>query len=172
MRHVRADFGGFGNANLRVEIRAVHINLAAVVVNNLTRLLHPLFVHAMCRRVGDHERGEVVAIRFGLCLQVGNIDIAVVVAGHQHNLHADHLRAGGISPMRRRRNEADIALRVAAAQVIFANREEAGVFALRTGIWLHAHCIETGDRFEHCLELGDHLQVAGHLLDRRKRVWF
>ena len=157
MRHVRADFGGFGNANLRVEIRAVHINLAAVVVNNLTRLLHPLFVHAMCRRVGDHERGEIIAVRFGLCLQVGDIDIAVVVAGYQHNLHADHLRAGGISPMRRRRNEADIALRVAAAQVIFANREEAGVFALRTRIWLHAHSIETGDRFEHCLELGDHL---------------
>ena len=59
--------------------------------------------------------------------------------------------------MRRRRDKADIALRVAAAQVIFADREEAGVFALRTRIWLHAHSIETGDRFEHCLELGDHL---------------
>ena len=68
MRHVRAYLGRLGNANLSVEIRAVHINLAAVVMNNLARLLHTFFVHAVCRRVGDHEGGEVVAIRFGLSL--------------------------------------------------------------------------------------------------------
>ena len=59
--------------------------------------------------------------------------------------------------MSRGRNEADVALLVAAAQVVFTDREEAGVFALRSRVRLHANRIKTRDRLEHGLELGDHL---------------
>ena len=58
---VGADVARAGEADLRVHVRAVHVDLAAVLVDDLADLADRLLEHAVRRGVGDHQRGEVVA---------------------------------------------------------------------------------------------------------------
>ena len=74
---VGADVAGRGEADLRVHVRAVHVDLAAVLVDDLADLADALLEHAVRRRVGDHQRAEVVACGCGLGAQVGEVDVAV-----------------------------------------------------------------------------------------------
>ena len=50
-----------------------------------------------------------------LGVQIGDIDIAVRVAGHHHDLHAGHAGGGRIGAVRGGRDQADVAMRLAAA---------------------------------------------------------
>ena len=45
-------------AYLGVHVGAVHVDLAAVVVNDAADLVHALLVHAVRRRVCDHQRRQ------------------------------------------------------------------------------------------------------------------
>ena len=64
---------------------------------------------------------------------------------HDDDLHARHHRARRIRPVRRLRDEADVAMRFAARLVIAANHEQPGVLALRAGVRLQRHAGEAGD---------------------------
>ena len=55
---VGADPRGRGEPDLRVHVRAVHVDLAAVRVDDLADLAHVRLEHAVRRRVGDHQRAE------------------------------------------------------------------------------------------------------------------
>ena len=72
--------------------------------------------------------------------------------------------------MGRGRNQADVALPFATALVILADRHESSVFALGTGVGLHADRVETGDRAEPGLQLLDHQLVTLGLTARDKRM--
>ena len=45
---VAADVAGSGQADKRVQVGAVEIDLAAMVVDQLAQVLHALLKHAMC----------------------------------------------------------------------------------------------------------------------------
>ena len=45
-----------------VQVRAVHVYLPAVRVDNLTCFADSLFKHAVCRGIGDHECRESIAV--------------------------------------------------------------------------------------------------------------
>ena len=89
---------------------------------------------------------------------------------HDDDLHARHHRARRIRAVRRLRNEADVAVRVAARLVILADHEQPGVLALRAGVRLQRHRREAGDLGERRLEPLEHLAIALRLLDRRERM--
>ncbi|MNQ74127.1 hypothetical protein D3C85_888800 [compost metagenome] len=72
--------------------------------------------------------------------------------------------------MGRRRDQAQIALPLLAALMVFANRQQPGVLALGAGVGLHADGIETGDRTEPILQFVDHGLVALGLLHGCKWV--
>ena len=61
MANVRADVARTAEADLRVHVRAVHVNLAAVRVHDLANLADGRFENAVGGRIGDHERGEIVS---------------------------------------------------------------------------------------------------------------
>ena len=54
MADVRADRGGTRQADLRVHVRAVHIDLAAIDVDDRTDVLNALFEDAVGRGIGHH----------------------------------------------------------------------------------------------------------------------
>ena len=54
-------------------------------------------------------------------------------------------RTGRIRPVRRHRNQTDIALRLAPMAVIGPNHHQAGIFALRSGIGLQRNGRKSGD---------------------------
>ena len=72
--------------------------------------------------------------------------------------------------MRRRRDQADVAVRLAARRVIGLDDQQSRVLALRAGVGLQRDRRVAGDRAEHALELGDHLAIADRLVGRRERM--
>ena len=136
MANVRADVRRTAQADLCIEVRAVHINLSAVGVDDFANLLDRLLKHAVRRGIGDHQAGEVFFMRFSLGAQIGHVNVAVLVAGDSDDFQPGHDGAGGIRAVRGGRNETDNAVRFTPAFVISADDELAGVFALGTGIGL------------------------------------
>ena len=126
--------------------------------------------HAVRRRIRDHDRGEVRAVRARLGLEVGHVDVAVGVAGDDDDAHAGHLRRRRIGAVRGGRNQADVAMPFAAARVIRLDHEQPRVLALRAGIGLQRHRGVAGGRAQHPLEIGDDLGVALGLVGRRERM--
>ncbi len=103
------------------------------------------------------------ALRLGLGAQVVDVDIALGVAGDHHHAHADHLRGRRVGAVRRRRDQADVAMAFAARAVIAADRQQAGIFALRAGIRLQRDRVVAGDLDQPVLQLVDHRVIAGGL---------
>ena len=81
-----------------------------------------------------------------------------------------HRRAGRVGAMRRGRDQANIAMRLAARRMPAADRQQAGIFALRSGIRLQRNRRESG-QFPQPLgqPLDQHAKPVGLIL-RRKRV--
>ena len=105
-----------------------------------------------------------------LLLQVGQIDVAALIARHDNDLHAGHLRRCGVRTVRRRWDQAHVAVRFTAAGVVGVNDQQTGVLTLRTCVRLQAHGRVAGGGAQHLLELVDHLAVADGLVGRRERV--
>ena len=87
---------GLGQPDERVEVGAVDVDLPAGVVDERAQLGDGVLEDAVRRRVGHHDRGEVVAVRLDLGPQVVHVDVAAAVG-----LDDDDL-AGRPSPRWRR----------------------------------------------------------------------
>ena len=110
---VGADRGGAGQPHLRVHVRAVHVDLAAVLVHDGADLADRLFVDAVRRRIGHHQRGQVVAMGLGLGPQVRDVHVPARVGGDDDHVHSGHDRAGRIGAVRRAGDEHHRAVRLA-----------------------------------------------------------
>src|SRR5690606_20293487 len=93
---VRADGAGAGEAALRVHVGAVHVDESAALVDDAADVAYRGFEYAVRGWIRDHQRGEALGVRVGLGLEVGEIDVALFVAGDGHDLHARHRGAGGV----------------------------------------------------------------------------
>ena len=151
MRHVRAELSGQAQPEQGVEIGAVHVDLAAGLVDHVADLDDGLLEHAVRGGVCDHQRRQVVGMGLGLVLglEVGEIDIAVLVAGHDSHRHPGHHRARRIGAVRRARDQADAAPALAAALVIAADHQQPGIFPLAAGVRLQRDGGEARDLAQH-----------------------
>ena len=158
-------------ADLRVHVRAVHVDLAAVLVDDGADLADRLLEDAVRRGVGHHQRAERVRVLRGLRAQVGDVDVAVRVAGDRHDLEAGHHRARRVRAVGGDGDEAHVAVRVAAARGGTrgsSSRPAYSPCAPEFG------CSETAAKpvisASQRLELREHLVVALRLVGRRERV--
>ena len=152
MRHVGAEAARLRDADEGVEVGAVEVDLAAAGVHDVADVADVRLEHAVGGRVRDHQRGEVGRVLVRLRLEVVEVDVAVVVAGHHHDAHAGHHRARGIGAVRRRRDETHGAVGLSPARVVRADGEQAGELTLGAGVGLERHRVVPGDlaqrRFE------------------------
>ena len=88
---------------------------------------------------------KIIFVRLGFGAQIRHVNVAVGVARDGDDFHAGHDGAGGIRAVRGSGDQADVAVRLAARFVIRADDEQAGVFALRTGVRLQRNAREAGD---------------------------
>ena len=167
---VAAELAGRGHAHQRVHVGAIHVHAAAALVDQGAQVLDLGLEHAVRAGVGDHHRGQLLAVLFALGLQVGQIDVALLVALGDHHLQARHLRAGRVGAVRAAGDQADVALAIAAGRVPGADGQQARVFALRTGVGLQADAGVAGDGAEPLAQLGVQLGIAGQLIGRREGV--
>ena len=92
VRHVSTNIGRTGQTHLRIQVGAIHVNLAAVLVNNLANFANTFFVHPMGRRIGDHQAGQLLGVVFSLLPQIGYVYVALIITGDQYHAHAGHHR--------------------------------------------------------------------------------
>mmetsp|Transcript_27393 Transcript_27393/g.68598 ORF Transcript_27393/g.68598 Transcript_27393/m.68598 type:complete len:316 (+) Transcript_27393:598-1545(+) len=112
--HVGADEAGGGEAHLRVHVGAVHVHLAAVLVDQLAHALDAILVHAVRRRVRDHERREVGRVLLHRRGELGDVDVTLCVGAHHHDLHAAHRRRRRVGAVRRHGDDAHVTVVVPA----------------------------------------------------------
>ena len=168
MTDVRADRRGAGQADLGVHVGAVHVDLAAMLVNHRADVPDVLFEHAVRRGVGHHQRRQLVAMLPRLGAQVLEVDVALAVARRHHHPQPRHRRARRVGAVRRRRNQDDVALALAGGLLVGADGHQAGELALSAGVGLQRHGREPGDPAERLFQLAEHLRVSLGLLARHE----
>ena len=151
---VGADVARAAQADLRVHVGAVHVDLAAVLVDDLADLLDALLEDAVRRRVGDHQRGELVlACSCAFASRSARSMLPCASHATTTTFMPAMTRWRGLVPC------AEVGIRqtsrcaCAAALVVAADDEQAGVLALRAGVRLQRHGGEAGDLGEPWLEL-------------------
>ncbi len=95
---VGAELAGVDEADLGVEVRAVHVDLAAVGVDDLADLADLFFEDAVGGGVGDHDAGEDVRVLGGLFAEVFDVDVALLVAADADDFHGGHRAEAGLVP--------------------------------------------------------------------------
>ena len=76
VRDVGAELARLGQPDEGVEVGAVDVDLAAGVVDEGAQLGDGVLEDTVRRRVGHHDRGEVVAVLLDLGAQVVHVDVA------------------------------------------------------------------------------------------------
>ncbi len=170
MADIGAVIAGPRKPDLRVHVGAVEIDLSAVAMHDLADLAYVFLEHAMGGGIGDHDGGEIVGMLCRLGAQIIDVDIAARITGDHHDLHAGHAGGGRIGAVRRRRNQAHPAMRLIARGVIAADRQQAGIFALRAGIRLQRDRVVTCDVAQPLFQPGEQRVIAFRLLARRERM--
>jgi hypothetical protein len=108
--HVGADGGGRSEADLGIEVGAIHVDLAAGRMHQHADFLDCFLKHAVRGGISDHQRGQPVGMRGDLRFEVGDVDVAMGIAVHHHDLQPAHLRGGRVGAVRRARDQADRAM--------------------------------------------------------------
>eukprot|EP00967_Tisochrysis_lutea_P102406 scaffold154110_cov28-Tisochrysis_lutea.AAC.2 len=149
--HISPEVAGPAEADLCVHVGAVHVDLAAVIMDG----------------VADFDDGLLEdAVSGG----VGHVDVALGVAANGHDAHAAHGGRGGVGAVRRDRDEADIAVALANGLLVGPDGTQPRVLAGGPRVGLERHTREASDLAEHLLERVDHRLVAHGLLGWRERV--
>ena len=68
-----------GTRRSRVQVRAVHVDLAAALVRDAREVRDRLLEDAVGRGVGHHDGRQVVLVFFGLRFKIVEVDVAGVV---------------------------------------------------------------------------------------------
>ena len=129
---------GPAEADLGVHVGAVHVDLAAVLVDDPADLLDVLLEHAVRGGVGDHQRGELVLVLpRPWPRRSSRSTLPLLVAGDRRRPCSPAITARGrVGAVRRDGDQADVAVPLAARFVVGADHEQARVFALRAGVGL------------------------------------
>ena len=118
MAHIGSEITRTAQADLRVHVGAVHVNLATSAVDYFANVADALLEHAMGRGIGHHDRSEVFTVEIGFRSEIGEIDVAVGVTGDGDDLHSNHHGTGRVGAVRGGRDEANRAVCIAARVVV------------------------------------------------------
>ena len=163
VRHIRAERGQGGHPDQRVQVRAVDVHLAARRVHRVADAAHVLLVDAGRGRIGQHDGRHPPLVGLQLGRQVAEVDGAVGAAlDHRHAQPGQH-GAGRVGAVRRLRDQADVAVVLAARRMVGPDGEQAGQFALGAGVRLYGYRVVAGEPGQPDLERFDQLLVAARL---------
>ena len=142
---IDAEIAWATNSDEGVEIGAIHIDLAASGVDFRAKIADACFKNAVGGGVGDHDGSEAGAEFKNLGVEIGVVDISLGIASDGDDAEACENCAGWIGAVGGNRNEAGIALGLAAGVVPGADGEETSVLTLRTCVGLKGDTGEAGD---------------------------
>ena len=170
VQYVRTDFGRLHDADLGVEVGAVHVNLSAVFMDDAADVADAFFVHAVGGRVSNHDGGQSVAVLLGFGFQIVDVDVAVFVGIDNDDFQTQHSGSRRVGAVGGFGNQADVAVSLAVGFLIAADGEHAAVFALRARVGLEGNRVKAGDGFQAVFHISKQFAVAGGLRFRSVRV--
>ena len=129
-----------------------------------------VLVDSVGRRVGDHNRRQVLRVLFGLLLQVRQVDLAAFCRLYCHDLHSRHERRGRVCPVRRNRNQADVPVSLSRRLQEIPDCQQSRVLPRRSAVRLEAKGVELRDRLQPSVQLPEHFVVPLRLVQRNHRV--
>src|SRR6516162_8770514 len=91
MADIGAVIAGPRQADLRVEISAIQIDLPSVCMDEVANGPDRTLEYAMRRRVGNHHRRQAIGKFFRLSAQISQIHIAVRIATDGNYIHSGHV---------------------------------------------------------------------------------
>ena len=89
---IRTEVGWPAEAHKRVHIRAIHVDLSPVIVNDIADLHNALLEYPMGGRIGHHQGGERCRMPFCFASEVGDIDIPVGITMDGNHFETSHRR--------------------------------------------------------------------------------
>ena len=156
VRDVAAELAGPGVAEQGVEVGAVDVDLAAGVVHDLAQLGDGVLVDAVRRRVGHHDRREVVGVRLALRAQVVEVDRAVRRRPSTTTTFMPAITAdAALVPCADDGIRQTLRAVVAVGAVVAADRQQPGELALRAGVRLDRDPVVAGHLGQPALEVAD-----------------
>mmetsp|Transcript_8349 Transcript_8349/g.22616 ORF Transcript_8349/g.22616 Transcript_8349/m.22616 type:complete len:321 (-) Transcript_8349:1814-2776(-) len=168
MAHVRTNHPRGCQAELSVHVGAVHVDLAAVVVDYLADLLNVVLEEGARGRVGHHERGQAVLVVLAHLPEL--IEVHALGIINPLDLHVAHGCGGRVRAVRRPGDDADVAMALALRLEVLPDHQQAGVLTRGTAGWLKRAAVEARAADEVLLQGLQHLDVTLRLACRRKRV--
>mmetsp|Transcript_91931 Transcript_91931/g.281295 ORF Transcript_91931/g.281295 Transcript_91931/m.281295 type:complete len:932 (-) Transcript_91931:353-3148(-) len=166
--HVGADHAGGSQAQLRVHVSAVHVHLAAVVVDSLAHLLDIVLEKGARRRVRHHEGRQPVLVRLAERLELREVHARRIV--DPLDLHVAHGRRSRVRAVRGARDDAHVARALSDAGQVLPDHQEPGVLAGGAAGGLQRAGVEPGAADQVLFQGFQQLHVALRLARRRKRV--
>ena len=98
--NVSAEFARPAQTHLSVQVGTVHIHLPAVLVDDRADLFDRLFEYAVSRWIRHHQARQICGMFCRFYSQIGDIYIAMLVAGYGDDAKACHHRTGWICSVR------------------------------------------------------------------------
>ena len=65
MRNVRTEFARFGQPDLRIHVRAVHVHLPTELMHDVANFHNVLLEYAVRGRIRHHQTRQVIGVFFG-----------------------------------------------------------------------------------------------------------
>ena len=170
VRNVAAELTGLSEAHLGVQVRAIHVHLAASLVNQLADLSNLLLKHTVSGGVGNHDAGNLGTVLLDLGLQVVNINRTVSRSCHAGNLQTSQSSRCRVGAVSRQRNQDGIALVVTVSLVEGTDSAQTSVLTGRTRVRLQGHSIVTGNCNQPLAQVLNQLVPTLSLVLRDQRV--
>jgi len=163
---VDAHVAGAGDANERVEIRAVAVQIRALAVKDVRHRANLALENAERVRNGDHQRGDILV---DCLLQDVQIHRSSAVRLQLANFVAGESGRRWIGAVRRIGDQ-NVFARVAALRQRFVNHQNAGELTVRAGHRLQRHPRHSQDRLQRLLEVPQQLEISLHLMIGLQRM--
>mmetsp|Transcript_18491 Transcript_18491/g.29338 ORF Transcript_18491/g.29338 Transcript_18491/m.29338 type:complete len:305 (-) Transcript_18491:139-1053(-) len=170
MTDIGANLTWRGFRQLSLQIGAIHIDQAAMLVHHLAQVTDMILECAVRRGIRNHTRRQLLLILRRFQFELLHINVAIAVALDADNLVAAHGSRRRIRAVRTRRDQAHIALTLSIGDVVLANAQQASVLARGTAVWLQRDGIKSSDGGEPCLHILNERLIAFGLVVRRKRM--
>src|SRR5690606_20692140 len=98
--HVSADASWGSQSHLGVHVGTVHIDLTAVLVDDITNLTNTFLKYAAGGRISHHQTGQGAGVFRSFSSKICNVNVSLFVAHDQCDLVSSHdsrSRVGSVS---------------------------------------------------------------------------
>mmetsp|Transcript_20295 Transcript_20295/g.51765 ORF Transcript_20295/g.51765 Transcript_20295/m.51765 type:complete len:551 (-) Transcript_20295:115-1767(-) len=158
---ISTNHAGRRQAELRVHVSTIHVDLAAVVVHDLADLLDVVLEEGTRGRVRHHEGREVVLVLLAHLPEF--LDVHALGIVDPLDLHVAHGRRSRVGAVRGPRNDADVAVALALLLLVLTDGQQASVLSGRATGRLKGAGIEAGAADEVLLKALEQLPVASRV---------